>query len=84
MEGGMIMAWLGARLIPIGAGVAAVMALLAWDYVRIEKAETRGATEHAANVERNNGTVKQIGRQAAGNNGLPVSGSVRDPGYRFE
>jgi hypothetical protein len=39
----MIMAWFAARLVPIGAGLAVVLAVFAWDRVRISKAETRGA-----------------------------------------
>lgn len=80
----MIMAWFAARLVPIGAGLALVAALFAWDFVRIQKAESRGADTAIVKVERNNDTVKQIGRRAAGNNGQPVAGSVRDPGYRVE
>lgn len=39
----MIMAWLAARVVPIGAGLAIVVALVAWDRVRIWNAESRGA-----------------------------------------
>jgi hypothetical protein len=39
----MIMAWLAARVVPIGAGLAIVVALVAWDRVRIWNAENRGA-----------------------------------------
>lgn len=39
----MIMAWLGARLVPIGVGAAVLVALVAFDRVRIWNAESRGA-----------------------------------------
>lgn len=39
----MIMAWFAARMVPIGAGLALVVALVAWDRVRIWNAESRGA-----------------------------------------
>lgn len=44
----MIMAWLGARLVPIGAGLAILLALVAWDRARIWKAENRGAEKVVA------------------------------------
>lgn len=44
----MIMAWLAARMVPIGAGLAIVVALFAWDRVRIWNAESRGAEKVVA------------------------------------
>lgn len=81
MEASMI-AWLMARLLPIGAGFAIVVALVAWDHVRIWKAETRGEDRALVNVERNNEKVQQLGQHGASNDGQPVAGSVRDPRYR--
>jgi|JRYH01.1.fsa_nt_gb hypothetical protein len=80
----MIMAWLAARVVPIGAGLAVLVAIVAWDYTRIWKAESRGEDRALVKVERNNEKVQELGRRGAGNGGLPVPGSVRDPGYRIE
>lgn len=80
----MIMAWFAARLVPIGAGLVLVVALVAWDYARIWKAETRGADRAIAKVEKNNAKVRSIGESGARSYGLPVPGSVRDPRYRVE
>lgn len=81
-----MIAWLtsfvGARLFPIGIGVAAVIAFVAWDYVRIERAEQRGEDRAIINVERSNEAVQELGRRGADSAGKPVAGSVRDPGYR--
>lgn len=83
-----MIAWLirffGARLVPIGAGVAAAVALVAWDYVRIERAEQRGEDRADVKTERNNAEVQELGRRGSDNDGKPVPGSVRDPGYRDE
>jgi hypothetical protein len=83
MEGVMI-AWFMARLIPLGIGAAGLVAVVAWDYARIWKAEGRGEDRAFVKVERNNDKVQQIGRSGSSNAGLPVPGSVRDPGYRDE
>lgn len=80
----MIMAWFAARVVPIGAGVALLLAVFAWDQLRISKAEQRGEDRADVRTERNNEKVQEIGRRGAGNGGLPVPGSVRDPGYRSE
>lgn len=80
----MIMAWIAARMVPIGAGLALVVALVAWDRVRIWNAESRGADRALVNVERSNEKVQKLGQRGASNDGKPVSGSVRDPGYRDE
>lgn len=48
----MIAAWLGARLFPIGAGVAILVALVAFDRVRIWNAEARGGEKVAAKIEK--------------------------------
>ena len=53
----MIMAWFAARMVPIGAGLALVVALVAWDRVRIWNAEGRGEGRALANVERSNAEV---------------------------
>jgi hypothetical protein len=44
----MIFTWLAARVVPIGAGLALVVALVAWDRVRIWNAESRGAEKVVA------------------------------------
>ena len=44
----MIMAWVAARMVPIGAGLVIVVALFAWDRARIWSAETRGAEKVVA------------------------------------
>ncbi len=79
-----LIAWCAARLIPLAIGAAAVTGYFVWDYVRIQKAETRGAERALVKVERNNEKVQAIGRRGSGNGGVPVSGSVRDPRYRLE
>lgn len=81
---GILGSWIGARLVPIGAGLAAVIALVAWDYVRIERAEQRGEDRAHVETERNNEKVQELGRRGSSNDGKPVPGSVRDPGYRDE
>lgn len=70
----MIMAWLGARLVPIGAGLVIVVALIAWDRARIWKAETRGAekvvADSRAKGEKINAKNSEV-RERAGRPGAP-------------
>lgn len=79
----MIMAWFAARLVPIGAGLVVVLALFAWDRVRIWNAETRGAEKLAAKVERKDNAAAESIRKAdalsrAAKPGR-LRGVVRDP-----
>lgn len=73
-------AWLAARLVPLAAGAAVMVALFAWDYVRIQKAETRGADSAIVKVERNNAKVSSAAR-SAGRKSLDGAG-VPSPYYR--
>jgi hypothetical protein len=82
MEGRMIGAWFMARLMPIGIGVAVMVALFAWDYVRIQKAETRGADSAIVKVEKNNARVSSAARNAGRKSLDPQSGGVLNPYYR--
>jgi hypothetical protein len=84
MEARMIMAWITARLVPIVSGAALVAALFAWDFVRMNRAETRGDDRAIVRVEKNNAKVRSIGAAGARSYGVPVPGSVRDPRYRVE
>lgn len=78
----MIWAWLGARLVPIGAGIAILLALVAWDRARIWKAENRGAGQALAKVERNNVQLSNKAG-AAGRKSLdPAARGVLNPNYR--
>lgn len=78
----MIMAWLGARLVPIGAGLALVVALFAWDRVRIWNAESRGADRALVKVERNNAEVTSKAGSAGRKSLDPAGGGVLNPHYR--
>lgn len=70
----MILAWLGARLVPIGAGLAIIVALFAWDRARIWKAESRGAekvvAQSRAKGEKINAKNAEV-RERAGQPGAP-------------
>lgn len=78
----MIMAWFAARLVPIGAGLVVVLALFAWDRVRIWNAEGRGEDRALVKVEQNNTLLaKKAG--AAGRKSLDEkSGGRLSPYYR--
>jgi len=78
----MIMAWIAARLVPIGAGLAVVVALFAWDRARIWKAESRGADRALVTVERNNVEVTSKAGSAGRKSLDPSYGGVRNPYYR--
>lgn len=78
----MIMAWLAARLVPIGIGAAVLVALVAFDRVRIWNAENRGAEKVIAQVERNNASVSHKA-DAAGRKSLDQNApGARNPYYR--
>lgn len=78
----MIMAWFAARLVPIGAGLALVVALVAWDRVRIWNAESRGEGRALVKVERSNAEVTSKAGSAGRKSLNPASGGVRNPNYR--
>ncbi len=78
----MIMAWFAARMVPIGAGLALVVALVVFDKVRIRSAENRGAEKVIAKVERNN-TQLTAKAGSAGRKSLdPASKGPVSPYYR--
>lgn len=76
-----MIAWVLSPLGRILSGAGVALAFFGW--FALDQRQ-RGAEKAVAKVERNNDKAKQIGRRAAGNNGQPVAGSVRDPGYRIE
>jgi uncharacterized membrane protein len=78
----MIIAWIAARLVPIGAGLALVLGLFAWDFVRIQKAETRGEDRAIVKVEKNNARVSTAARSAGRKSLDPQSGGLLNPYYR--
>lgn len=75
----MIAAWIGARLVPIGAGVAIVLALVAFDRVRIWNAETRGHNTAVAKIEAQTNATVSLSNKAGAASRNPSSGGVRDP-----
>ncbi|WBT40180.1 hypothetical protein [Hyphomicrobium sp. DMF-1] len=78
----MIMAWFAARLVPIGAGLVVVLALFAWDRVRIWNAEGRGEDRALVKVERNNAQLSEKAGSAGRKSLDPSSGGVFNPHYR--
>lgn len=80
----MIAAWLGARLVPIGVGVVIVIALFAWDKVRISNAETRGANKATAKVEAKNNAAVSLSNSAGAASRNSAVGGVRDPYTRAD
>jgi hypothetical protein len=80
MEGGMIAAWFAARLVPIGAGVAIVVAFVAWDRVRIWNAEARGGEKVAAKIEK--ATNEKLDRAGSAARKSAAGGGVSSPYYR--
>ncbi len=75
----MIAAWVGARLVPIGAGVVVVLALVAWDRVRIWNAETRGGNKAIAKIEAQNNATVSLSNKAGAASRNPSAGGMRDP-----
>lgn len=80
----MIAAWFAARLAPIGAGVAILLALFAWDKVRISNAETRGANKSAAKYEAKNNAAVSLSNSAGAASRNSAVGGVRDPYTRAD
>lgn len=77
-----LIAWCAARLIPLAIGAAAVTGYFAWDYVRIQKAETRGAERALVKVERQNAELKTKAGSAGRKSLDPSAGGLRNPYYR--
>jgi hypothetical protein len=76
----MIAAWFAARLVPIGAGIAILVALVAFDRVRIWNAETRGGEKVAAKIEK--ATNEKLDRAGAAARKSAAGGGVLNPYYR--
>lgn len=76
----MIIAWFMARLVPIGAGLTVLVALVAWDRVRIWKAETRGAEKVVAKIEK--ATDERISKADSAGTKSRSGGGVLNPNYR--
>ena len=68
--------------IKIGMAVGALVALLMWDYSRIQSAERRGGTKVILKVNDANQRSTKIGAASARNSGKPTARGVRSPRYR--